>query len=142
MRASYGNTDFVKLNERIRHLSAANLYKNKSIWHRKCYANISNKDHTERDKNRYATVRAEGTSSVVKVKVGCPPKTSKLINEEGPASSMSSAYMTRSHNQPLGYHKNKCFFCQNERQGELHACSTYNSGIQMSEIVANCDNPQ
>ena len=79
---------------------------------------------------------------MLKVKVDRPPKTSILTNEEGPASSMSSAYMTRSHNQPLGYHKNKCFFCQNERQGELHACSTYNIGIRMSEIVANCDNPQ
>ena len=31
LRASYGNTDFVKLKERIGHLSAADLYKNKAV---------------------------------------------------------------------------------------------------------------
>lgn len=45
LRASFGNSEFVTLSEKIGDLTASDLNDKHVVWHRTCYAASTNKEH-------------------------------------------------------------------------------------------------
>ena len=45
LRASFGNSEFVTLSEKIGDLTAGDLSNKHVVWHRTCYAASTNKEH-------------------------------------------------------------------------------------------------
>uniref|UniRef100_UPI00358F8547 uncharacterized protein n=1 Tax=Myxine glutinosa TaxID=7769 RepID=UPI00358F8547 len=138
LRAQFGNTDFIALNEKIGQLTAQDLCDKHVVWHRTCYAMSTNKEHIIRDEKRYN--RACATSDVTLLSsrtVGRPTASSTLsATDEEP---VSKKY-TRS--QLTAYDKTECFFCQGKIQGPLHECQSANIGKQIKDIVHHSNNQE
>ena len=52
LRASFGNSEFITLSEKIGDLTAGDLSDKHVVWHRTCYAASTNKEHIKRDETR------------------------------------------------------------------------------------------
>ena len=114
LRASYGNSEFVTLNEKLGDLTAGDLSDKHAVWHRTCYASSTNKEHIKRDEKRYKLACATSDVSLLHRTIGRPAMSSH--HGESEELSVAERY-TRS--KSMKYDKSKCFFCQGKVQGVL-----------------------
>ena len=137
LRASFGNSEYVTLSEKIGDLTAGDLNDKHVVWHRTCYAASTNKEHIKRDEKRYRRACATSDVSLLHRTIGRPAISSH--HEEPEELSVSERY-TRS--KSMKYDKSKCFFCQGKVQGVLHECQSGNVGTQIHDIVQHSNNPE
>ena len=49
LRASFGNSEYVTLCEKVGHMSGADLASKNVMWHKSCYSMTTNKEHIKCD---------------------------------------------------------------------------------------------
>ena len=100
-------------------------------YHKQCYKNLTNKEKIESCRMRFEKGSASGVASdILKKKVGRP--SSNLFQ--------SSASLSRRVTRDKLFYKDKCIFCQEVKDVDLHEVSTRNMGRQLIEIGQKTDN--
>ena len=104
-RARFGEAEYIAISQQLGGLDPHQLEEQGSFWHRKCYADATNKTNRERLKNRYLKVVAQGdTTDLLKIK-GRPSATPQGQSSLQPDADIR---VTRS-SIPL-YNKELCVF--------------------------------
>ena len=134
LRASYGEQDFVLISDRLKSFTARKFKENNAFWHSACYANATSKSHIIRSKNRHEKALTLSNLSQLTKRKGRPSLTIPISSLPKDTISVKSK-ITRS--KIPKYLKEKCLFCQQIKQIEVHTCKSSNRG---KKIVQESDN--
>ena len=71
-RATYGNSEFVALDEKLHGITATVLKEQHATWHRSCYSLLINKEHLKCNESRFTKACATADVSRLNRKRGRP----------------------------------------------------------------------
>lgn len=134
-RARFGEAEYFPISQRLQGLDPHQLEEQGFFWHRKCYADATNKTNIERSKNRYLKAVAQGDTTDLLKRKGRP---SARPEGQSPLQPDADVRVTRS-SVPL-HKKELCFFCQKLTSEKLHMSRPENIGKQISTIVKKSGN--
>ena len=141
-RSDYGNPEYVTLSQQFYGLSPEDLEQNHATWHRSCYAKVTHKQHTERDKARWMKALDVKNSKILSTRAAGRPSSSTTGTQN--ISTAPSGRVTRSHVQ--AFKRDCCFYCQDVKydsrckEEELHECRSQNIGKSIEEVVLASEN--
>ena len=120
--------NFSELFRRTKDITAEHLFNEGICYHKKCYAQLTNKVLIERAKTRYEKGKQNLEVSLVRTKTkGRPMNITKTTGDNNSRLSRQSSF-----------DKYLCIFCQETSKESLHEVTTANMGEQLLQIGKEC----
>ena len=105
-RASYGEHEFILLSDSLSNFTACQLREHNAVWHKKCYADTTNKCHIQRSRDRHEKAISLCDFSQLAKRRGRHPEI--ISAHSNTDDTYSTNKVTRSKTQK--YIKEMCFF--------------------------------